>query len=115
MRIIRSRHFPRAPFHAINLGGVVFVNTRWGELTATELRHERIHTWQQWELTPVGFYLWYVVEWAVRRPWSRPVSDPHRAYRSVAFEREAYAQQGNVAYLRERKPFAWMCYLRGGA
>lgn len=113
--IVRSRHFPRAPFHAINLCGVVFVNTRWGELTATEWRHEQIHTWQQWELTPVGFYLWYVAEWAVRLWWSRSASDPYRAYRSIAFEREAYDRQGNAAYLRERKPFAWMCYLRRGA
>ncbi len=113
--IVRSRHFPRLPFHAINLGGVLFVNTRLGELTAAELRHEQIHTWQQWELTPVGFYLWYVAEWLLRLPRSRRGADPHRAYRSIAFEREAYGQQGNTAYLRERKPFAWMCYLRRGA
>jgi hypothetical protein len=109
MRIIRSRHFPRGNFHALNLCGTCIVNTRHGELTATEVRHEQIHTLQQWEMTYVGFYLWYAVEWFVRLAQCRFNAD--RAYWRISLEREAYAQERNTDYLRERRPFAWLKYL----
>ena len=110
MRIIHNKLFPRGPFHAINLCGMLFVNTRHGALSGTELRHEQIHTWQQWEMTYVGFYVWYAVEWVVRLLQCR--FNAERAYWRISLEREAYSNQRNANYLLERRPFAWIQHLR---
>ena len=71
--------------------------------------HEMIHSRQQAELLWLGFYLWYVVEWIVRLAIYR---NGFKAYRSISFEREAYAKQGEIGYLKKRKLFAWREFLR---
>jgi hypothetical protein len=70
------------------------------------LNHERIHTRQMLEMLIVGFYLWYVIEWLIRLPMKG------NAYRSISFEREAYANEGNLNYLKQRKLYSWLNYLR---
>jgi hypothetical protein len=39
--------------------------------------------------------------------------DGTKAYYENPFEREAYANDENPNYLQERKPYAWINYLRG--
>ena len=67
----------------------------------TLLNHERIHLRQQVELGIILFYVWYVVEYGIRRFQYR---DHYRAYRNISFEREAFANDQNLAYLK-RRPF----------
>lgn len=110
MRIIYTRHFPPGDFHGINLFGTVFVQRRWGKFLPYEVRHETIHTYQQWELTYPVFYLLYAAEYLVRLFLCR--FDANRAYRSISFEREAYAHEHDSGYLNRRRPFAWTRYLR---
>lgn len=76
-----------------------------------ELNHEFIHTLQQWEMTYPLFYLWYGVEYLVRLVQCRFNAD--KAYYSISFEREAYANERNFDYSRQRRPFAWLQYLKG--
>lgn len=109
MRVIYNRFFPFGSYHGINLFGTVFVQRRWGQMRPHELRHEYIHTLQQWELTYVGFYLWYVGEYLVRLLQCR--LDSERAYFSISLEREAYAHEHQTDYPRCRRPFAWTHYL----
>lgn len=105
--IINNRIIPFGKSYiAINLFGVIFAKER---LNDTFLRHELIHTAQQKELLFVGFYLVYIVEWIIRLLICR---SQHRAYRSISFEREAYSNQGNAGYLKTRKHYAWIRYIR---
>ena len=106
MLIIRNNILPLKRFNAINLLGVLFARKD-AELDESLINHERIHTRQMMEMLIVGFYLWYVIEWLIRLPKNK------NAYRSISFEREAYANDGNLNYLQQRKPFAWLHYLRG--
>lgn len=76
-------------------------------ITQTTIRHESIHARQMWEMLVIGFYLWYFIEWIVR------LFMPGSAYRNISFEREAYGNQDNVEYLKQRKLFAWIKYLKG--
>lgn len=104
MKIIRTSILPFHGFSAINLLGVLFVHP--GVYLSNEMmNHERIHSAQQRELLFVGFYLAYLLEWAIRLPMRG------NAYRNISFEREAYANQRNLDYLRTRPLFAWRHYI----
>ena len=106
MRIIYTHRFPSGDFHGINLFGTVFVQRRWGKFLPYEVNHEMIHSYQQWELTYLLFYTLYVLEFLVHLVQCRWNTD--RAYRSISFEREAFAHERDFQYLRHRRPFAWL-------
>ena len=67
------------------------------------INHERIHTAQMRELFVIPFYILYVIEWLFRLAVERNFD---RAYRSISFEREAYAHGNDLDYLNRRKHFA---------
>lgn len=65
------------------------------------INHEKIHHRQQLELLLVFYYLWYFMEY-----WFGMFKygfKHDQAYRSISFEREAYAHEGDVNYLKNRK------------
>lgn len=105
MRIVRNKYIPFRQYDAINLFGILFCHHA-VNITDSLLRHERIHTRQMLEMLVVFFYLWYVVEWLIRLPMKG------RAYKNISFEREAYANMYNPDYLRQRRWYAWLDYLR---
>lgn len=72
------------------------------------LNHERIHLRQQLELLIVPFYIWYFSEYAMR--WIR-YRDASLAYKNISFEREAYANEQQDAYLRSRGFWSFLLYL----
>ena len=120
MKIIRNKFIPFKGFKAINLFGVLFVrgNAYIGEKT---IRHESIHTKQMREMLYVPFYLWYGIEWVIRYfAWNfeRTPYDPHdpndpndKPYDRMSFEKEAYANDHDTEYLKNRKPYAWFKYM----
>ena len=99
MKIIRNNIIPFQGYKAVNLFGVLFVrgNARIDDIT---LNHEKIHTAQIKEMFYVFFYIWYIIEWLVR------LFMKGNAYRNISFEREAYANDGNVNYLNVRGKYA---------
>ncbi len=100
MIIVRNRFLPVPGFAAINLFGVLFCR-RDVHITPRLVNHERIHTAQMLEMGILPFYLWYAVEWLIRRA--------HRkgAYFRISFEREAYRNEHNPNYLKKRHHYAW--------
>lgn len=72
------------------------------------LNHELIHTEQMKEMLYVLFYVWYGVEWLVRLIILR---DSHKAYRAISLEKEAYANESNLAYREGRKRYHWLTYV----
>ena len=102
--MIVNRFIPFGSFKAVNLFGLIFVQK--GEtLSASDLRHEQIHTRQMLELLVLPFYLWYLLEWLLRLVQHR---NALRAYFSISFESEAYAHQHEPDYLSRRRPYAWL-------
>lgn len=96
---------PFKGFTAINLLGMLFVHP--GVYLSDELmNHERIHTAQQREMLFVFFYLAYFIEWMMRLPMRG------NAYRNISFEREAYANQRDLDYLKHRRLYAWRHYMK---
>lgn len=71
------------------------------------LNHERIHLRQQAELGILPFYLWYTTEYVY---WYLRLKNKNLAYRNILFEREAYAEEADLAYLRKRKFWNFLRY-----
>lgn len=105
MKIIRNKIIPIKGFRAINLFGILFVRGN-AEINDVVLNHERIHTAQMREMLYAPFYVWYVIEWLIRL-----IIDKKTAYRSIGFEKEAYQNQHNLSYLKERKIYSSLKYL----
>lgn len=110
------------PGWCLNLFGTLWVrDPSW--LDASVINHEGIHTAQQRELLYLPFYVLYGLEWVwqflrlsllvhpdgfpIRQNSRQPRQNVrHAAYRAISFEREAYGNAHNLAYLAHRRPFA---------
>ena len=80
-----------------------------GEMSDRTKRHETIHYLQQREMLMVGQWILYGLFHVINLVKYR---DGNTAYYENPFEREAYANDENSNYLQERKPYAWIKYLR---
>ncbi len=80
-----------------------------GKLGDIIVNHERIHLRQQVEMLIIPFYLFYIVEYTIRLIQYR---NRDLAYRNISFEREAYANEKDFEYLKKRKFYAWVMYLK---
>ena len=113
MMVVTNSIIPFKGFVAINLFGIVFVRKDYEFRSVADyqrmLVHEGIHTKQMQELLYLPFYVWYLLEWLVRLVMYR---DRHKAYRDISFEREAYANQYNLDYNKERKRYAFIQYIK---
>lgn len=63
------------------------------------INHEKIHLKQQLEMLIIPFYIWYLIEYY------------KKGYMNVSFEKEAYANDKNLNYLKKRSIFAFRKYL----
>ena len=106
MKVIYNKYFPFGSFFATNIFGIIFCRSDKGRISETTKNHEYIHTMQQREMLFIFFYLAYVIEWLVRLPMRG------NAYRNISFEREAYANQRNMDYLKSRPLYAWRRYFK---
>ena len=96
--IIRIKRHPFGKnYLAINLFGFIFTLR---DLDSVELNHELIHSAQQRELLYLPFFIWYGIEWLVL--WFK-YRDWTMAYYHIRFEQEAYRNQNDLSYLKNRK------------
>lgn len=107
MKIIYNNIIPFGNYLAINLFGVMFAKGKVDEVT---VNHESIHTEQMKELLYVFFYIFYGIEWFLRL--FTNYLDGHAAYRNISFEREAYANEKNMEYIKGRKRFSFLKYFK---
>lgn len=126
--IIKNNIIPFKGYKAFNLFGIIFTKE---DLNSVDRNHEDIHSAQilefvitfhilvslifgvQWAwLALPSYYIWYVLEYLIIRL-LRLKDTQNNCYRSISFEREAYTNQNNLEYLYfNRKPFAWIKYLK---
>jgi hypothetical protein len=88
-----------------------FVLVRRPNPDAVLINHEQIHLRQQLELGLVFFYLWYLLEYLYRRI---QYDDHYSAYRNISFEREAFNNDKDMAYLAKRNWYGFWPYVRHG-
>jgi len=68
-------------------------------ITDKLINHERIHLQQQIEMLVIPFYIWYLIAFF------------KKGYREISFEKEAYAHENDLTYLRKRKLWSFLKYL----
>jgi hypothetical protein len=109
MKIIRNNIIPFKGYKAINLFGVLFVRKN-AKIDNITLNHEAIHTAQMKELLYIFFYLFYVIDWLIGLVvyWF----DTKRAYKEICFEKEAYVNEKDFDYLKKRKPYNFLKYMK---
>lgn len=71
------------------------------------VNHEKIHLRQQLELLIIFFYIWYVIEYYY---WYFQLKNSFLAYKYISFEREAYAKEDDLNYLKTRKLWSFTKY-----
>jgi hypothetical protein len=76
------------------------------QVLETTINHEKIHIKQQVELLVIFFYLWYALEFYIKS-----LKHGLSAYERISFEREAYANENNLEYLKIRKPWSFIKYV----
>lgn len=84
-----------------------FIFTR-RNLREKEMYHELIHCRQQVEMLILPFFIWYVLEWLIR---IIIYFDTKKAYKNISFEKEAYSNQEDKDYLKERNFYSWIKYI----
>jgi len=80
-----------------------FDKTNW-----TFVNHEKIHLKQQLELLILPFFIWYFFEYLIRLI---QYKNKDLAYRNISFEREAYSNERNSNYLKNRSFFQFLKYI----
>ncbi|MFH6963754.1 hypothetical protein ACHRVK_15385 [Flavobacterium plurextorum] len=73
------------------------------------VNHEKIHLRQQVELLIIPFFIWYVFEFLFRLI---QYKNKDLAYRNISFEREAYSNEKNLNYLKNRSFFRFLNYIK---
>jgi hypothetical protein len=75
----------------------------WKKAGNVIINHERIHFQQALELLVIPFYVIYVLEWLFKLPFYGK-----EAYKNISFEKEAYSNQIDLQYLKNRKRYNWI-------
>ena len=108
--IIENSNIPKYLSIFINIWAITlwpFIISR-GKMSEVTINHEKIHIRQQAELLIIGFYILYAYYWVKARLWNK--LDNHAAYMAIPFEVEAYANEEDMDYLKNRKWFSWTKY-----
>ncbi len=103
-----SKYLVPRGFRGITLFPFIFLRHAKDKKNIILIYHERIHLRQQLELLILPFYMLYVLEWLVKLCYYR---DRRKAYLNLSFEREAYQNESNFNYLKQRKWFQFLKYI----
>ena len=108
MILIVSRVLLRNKFNGMVLWPFVILKKKSLKNDLVFLNHERIHLKQQAQLLVLFFYLWYGLEFLFR---IIQYKNRYKAYRNISFEREAYAHEKDLDYLKKRSFWKFLKYL----
>ena len=101
MLLIVSKYLIPKGYRGLTLFPFVIIRDFLDKENKVLLNHEKIHIRQQLELLIVPFFVLYFLEFLLRLIQFR---DRNKAYRNISFEREAYANEKDLHYLKKR-PF----------
>ncbi|MBL1407748.1 hypothetical protein [Sphingobacterium faecale] len=92
---------------AVTVFPFIFVRTVKMTQDKVLMNHERIHLQQALELFVLPFYILYALEFLIHLLHDRNFNN---AYRNISFEREAYARETDLHYLKTRKRWSFIKY-----
>ena len=86
----------------------VVVKYDFDKANETFVNHEKIHLRQQLEMLILPFFIWYFSEYLIRLI---QYKNQDLAYRNISFEREAYSNEADRNYLKNRSFFQFLKYI----
>jgi len=86
----------------------VLVKYAFDKMNKTFVNHEKIHLRQQLEMLILPFFIWYFLEYLIRLIQYKNAA---LAYQNISFEREAYANETDFNYLKNRTFFQFLKYI----
>lgn len=108
MIVLVNRFLLRKKFVGVALWPFLIIKNHALKADVIFMNHERIHLRQQVELLVLPFYLWYGIEYIIRLLQYR---NRYMAYRNISFEREAYAKENDLSYLKKRPFLGFLGFL----
>lgn len=108
MIIVCQKLLKNTKINGITLYPFVFIKNPEDKKNRVLINHEKIHLRQQLELLIIFFYLAYLVEYYYHL---LRLKNPYKAYLAISFEREAYANEHDLNYLKKRKMWGFWKYL----
>lgn len=109
MILVIKKLFGKSNIVGITLFPFIILKSKLDKKNSILINHEKIHLKQQLELFVIPFYIWYVIEFFVR--WLQ-YKNTHRAYMEICFEREAYSNEKDLNYIKNRKWYSFLKYLK---
>ena len=106
--IIISKYLVPKGYSGLTIFPFVFLKRKDLYYDAVLLNHERIHLKQQLELLILPFYIIYLTEFLVRLIFYR---NWNLAYKNISFECEAYANESNFQYIKQRRFWYFLKYI----
>jgi len=107
--IFISKYLVPKGYTGMTIFPFVFLKSKQLKQNEILINHEKIHLKQQLELLVIPFYLFYGIEFFIRllqyKNW-------FLAYRNISYEKEAYSNECNLDYLKQRPFWAFLKYLR---
>lgn len=99
MIVLVNKYLLGKGFSGITLWPFVILKTKSLQKDEVFLNHERIHYLQQQEMLVLPFYFLYAAEFLVG--WIK-YRNFYIAYKNISFEREAYANEKDLSYCKNR-------------
>lgn len=97
--IVVSKFLVPKGYNGLTIFPFIFVKKEVLRIDKVLINHERIHLRQQIELFILPFFIWYMIEFFIRYTKYKSWYD---AYINISFEREAYANEKDLVYLKTR-------------
>ncbi|NNT71998.1 hypothetical protein HKT18_07200 [Flavobacterium sp. IMCC34852] len=108
MILIVSKYLIPKGYRGLTVFPFVVLKSNQNKSDSVLINHEKIHLRQQLELLILPFFIWYGIEFLVR--WLK-CQDRNLAYRKISFEQEAYANEKDLHYLKQRSFGMFLKYL----
>ena len=108
MLLIVTKYLIPKGFSGLTVFPFIFVRYQVDKDNSIFMNHEKIHLRQQIELLIVPFFIWYFLEFLIR--WLQ-YKNRNLAYKNISFEREAYANEKDPDYLKQRSYGSCVSYL----
>ncbi len=109
MILIVFKYLTPRGFRGLTFYPFVFLADKDDKLNKVFINHEKIHIRQQLELLILPFYLWYFTEYLFRLI---QYKDRRQAYFNISFEREAYKNEKDLNYLKQRPFWRFLKYVK---
>src|SRR3970282_2040457 len=111
MFLIVTKYLIPKAYRVLTAFPFVFVKYRADKENVVFVNHEKIHLRQQLELLVFPFFLLYFLEYFIRLV---QYTNRDLACRNISFEREAYHNESDAAYLDRRSFFGFIKYIKQG-